>query len=349
MNTVDIEKIKKNLKNLIDLNDDTYSHSNTEIDVVCDYLHTMDNVDNGLGLFGNLLINAASIISGIKTLPAAAAIAWFLGGVIKTLTESPPPSIDTTFTKIKERYNATSLAIDNYLVNILSDVENNLDTELTIPDNLNLPPPYNTKKTFKIRELSDYDMPERYTPNFEACKDAHVIGFRYELTKQRLCKSDVTICAVHQFVSIYYTLNKSIPPGDDNDRRIGCYPYNSDYINYVDNWEVDDDKLNGNARLRLTVDSMDNFNNVAGNLLAQAGPIHFIVSERNSDHILYHKYFIVHNYSDNGTDWNLVNNTLISWLFKDDGFGKIINQNGVAMRDDVFRNFNITFSDKLPK
>jgi len=346
-NTVDIAKIKRNIGNLIDLNDQTYDHTNTEIGVVCDYLHTSDTVDNGIGLFGNLLISAVSLIGSIEALPAAPFIAWLLSGIVNDLVETPPPKLNIVFSQIKERYNITSMEIDRRLADIYANVEANLEKEFKIPDNLFLPAPYDTKKTFKIRELADCTIPDAKTPDFERCKDAHVIGFRKELTKQQLPLTDITIAAVYEYVTLYYTLDKVISPGSENDMWRGCYPGGG--LNYIDNWDIPGYFFNGNSRTRINCDSVADFNTAAGKVCSSSGGLLVVKTGGDNSHVEYHKYYLVNGFSeDSQGGWRLIDKTLADWLFMDDGFGKVTNNLGVAKREEIFRKWKIRNSDRLP-
>jgi hypothetical protein len=345
---VNIVQISDNLKNLIDLNDDTYDHTNTEIDVVFAYLHATDNTDNGIGLFGNLLITAVSLIGSIEALPAAPFVAWILSGVVNSINESPPERLNAKCAAIKERYNLTSMEIDKRLAAILADIPGNLDKELKIPEGLNLPVPYNNRRTFKIRELADCVIPPRRTPEFEAFKDAHIMGFRYELTKQQLPQTDTTIAAIYQHSTLYYTLDKVISPGTENDRPHGCYPGGD--MNYIDNWDVPEDNLMGNSRVRITCNSMNDFGPVAGEVSLHSGGLFVAKTGGDNSHVEYHKYYLVNGFSeDSDSSWRPIDKTLADWLFKDDGFGKIVNSGGVVKREELFRNWKIKNSDRLPK
>jgi hypothetical protein len=123
--TVDYEKIKSNLQNLIDLNRDVYAPTNSEIGIVYGYLKSEDNHDNGLSLFGNLLFSAFSLIGSIEGLPGAPIIAWFLSGVVQSYATPPTPPnlLDPDITKVTERYLATYMQIDTDLTYLLNNID----------------------------------------------------------------------------------------------------------------------------------------------------------------------------------------------------------------------------------
>ena len=70
--------IATNLKNLIDMNNQSFAPASGEIDVVNGYLETQDNHDNGFSLFSNLLFSAVGLIGNIEGIPAAPVILLLL-------------------------------------------------------------------------------------------------------------------------------------------------------------------------------------------------------------------------------------------------------------------------------
>ena len=336
---VNTEKIKQNLKNLIDLNDESYPPANSEIGIVYGYLSATDNHDNGVSLFGDILIEGLSLIGDIDN-PAAPVVAWFLSGLVNSYNTSTPPNLlNPDITQIAARYVATYLQIDTDLTTILNDVYNNLDKEFTIPDNLNLPAPYNDKKTIKVRELSDIDFPAKYSDDFNTLKDAFVIGFRNELVKQELPRiNSYSIGAVHIKYGTKYWL------------YIAQNPPNADRINWTGGgWTITNTELQLQGRdVKVSGGSFDDFNKTAGAFCDQSGAM-IIVTDKTDSDISFSKYYMLQGFSDGEwSGWNLGSTDFYNWLFKDDGFGNIIRPDSVGMREDIFRNWGITNGNLLP-
>jgi len=338
---VNLEKIKKNLKNLIDLNDESYPPANTEIGVVYGYLSATDNHDNGVNLFGDLLIEGLSLIGDIDN-PAAPIVAWFLSGLVNSYNTSTPASLlSPDITQISSRYVATYLQIDTDLITILNDTENNLDKEFTIPDNLNLPAPYNDKKIIKVRELGEdnCNVPAKYSDDFNTLKNAFVIGFRNRLVKQELPRiNNYAIGAVHiKYGTKYWLYIAQDPPGGDK-------------INWTGgDWTITNIELQLQGRdVKVSGNSFEDFNKIAGSFNEQSGSL-IVVEGKTDSSISYKKYYMLQGFSDGEwSGWNLGSNDFYNWLFKDDGFGNIMRPNSIGMRDDIFRNWGITNGNLLP-
>ena len=47
--------------------------------------------------------------------------------------------------------------------------------------------------------------------------------------------------------------------------------------------------------------------------------------------------------------WNLASADFYNWLFIDDGFGTVLNANGIGMRDDIFRNWGVQYGNQIPQ
>ena len=338
-----IEKISTNLKNLIDLNRQAFAPTNAEISVVYGYLKSEDNHDNGLGLFGNLLFSAFSLIGSIEGLPGAPIIAWFLSGVVQSYdSPTPPPNLlDPDITKITERYLATNMQIESDLTYLLNHIEENLDKVYDIPDKLILPDPFKNKKTITLRELQDYDIPDQYSDDFVSIKNAHIIGFRNELVKQELPRvGGYAIGTVQRRIQQKYWLYIMHAPGESGDET--HFWENNDY-------EVSNTELQRGNHIILNGNCVSDFDRIMGSFCDQVGCAFVIPTNKTQSSIQYHKYYLVTGFSEGEwSGWDIPSQDFTNWLFKDDGYGNIIRPNSVGMREDICRNWGIKNSDKLP-
>ena len=90
---------------------------------------------------------------------------------------------------------------------------------------------------------------------------------------------------------------------------------------------------------------------VKDHIINVAPSAYFIVSDNtNKDIIVYRRFYLVTGDSEYNTEesswthnatWYCASEDLCSYLFKDDGFGNVINPDGVAMRQDVFENWEL--------
>lgn len=98
--------------------------------------------------------------------------------------------------------------------------------------------------------------------------------------------------------------------------------------------------------------SMQDFYNLAKDHIINVAPnVYFVVSKNVSDDIvMYRRFYLVTGDSEYNTEedswtknatWYCANEDLCTYLFKDDGFGNIINPDAVAMRQDVFENWGL--------
>ncbi len=332
-----IPKIQHNLQNIIDLNRDAYAPAHDEIGIVYGYLKSEDNHDNGLGLFGNLLFSAFSLIGSIEGLPGAPIIAWFLSGVVQSYATPPTPPnlLDPTITKIAERHLATYIQLDTDLTYLYNHVEENLDKVYT------LPPLFSPKTTITLRELENYDVPGKYDDLYVRLKEAYIAGFRNELVKQELPRvGGYAIGTVQRRIQLRYWLYIMHAPGEAGDIT---HTWDSG------NLHIDNSELQRGQHISLDGAAVADFSAIMGEFCDQVGCAYVIPTASDADSREYHKYYMVTGFSDGSmSGWDIPTTDFTNWLFKDDGFGKVVRPDSVALRTDVFRNWGIMNSDKLP-
>ncbi len=333
-----IPKIQRNLQNIIDLHRDAYAPAHDEIGIVYGYLKSEDNHDNGLGLFGNLLFSAFSLIGSIEGLPGAPIIAWFLSGVVQSYSTPPTPPnlLDPTITKIAERHLATYMQLDSDLTYLYNHIEANLDKVYT------LPAIFAPKTTVTLRELEDYDVPGKYDDSYVVLKQAYITGFRNELVRQELPRvGGYAIGTVERRIQLRYWLYIMRAPGDAGDITHHWNPSNL----HIDNVE-----LQRGTHISLDAESVEDFAMTMGAFCDQVGCAYVIPTAVDGDNRDYHKYYLVSGFSDGSmSGWDIPSTDFTNWLFRDDGFGKVVRPNSVAMREDVFRKWGIPNADRLPQ
>ena len=334
--------IKQNLKNLIDLNDLSYPPASAQIGIVYGYLTEDDNHDNGTGLFANLLFSALGLIGEIEAIPAAPVIAWFLSAVVNTFNEKTQPQLYSPFPQIAARYTATYMAIDDALTTILNDLDHHMDDVFTIPDYINLPPPYNNKKTITVRELASVTIPANYSDDFNTCKDRFIIGFRNELVKQELPRiNKYGIGTIHKRDMGRYNIFVMTVPGSPNDTLYGWS---------TGRYTIDSNDIQlENHNVTVSGNKYSDFNATAGSYCEQMGGALIVPISNDGANIDYHKYYMFTGYeTDEHSGWNLSSKDFYDWLFQDDGFGNVIRPDSVGKRNDIFRNWNITNGSCIP-
>lgn len=339
--SVNLDKIRTNLSNLIDLNDAAYPSASNQVGIVKDYLNGTQPKDNGADLFTNLIFSAVGLIGEIDGIPGAPVIAWFISAVVNQFNQKTQPELYDPFPAIEARYDATYRAIDTELINILNDLQNRLDTILTIPDGLNLPAPYNTKKTISVKELQDYTIPAKNTDDFDTCKNKFIIGFRNGLFKQQLPKySNFGIgCIFIKHAHFYWTFIMT-NPGSENDTK---YWWNSDDGFTIDNKETQLD------RVSISGNNVSEFKSKAAAFNEQQGASLVVPVSATDSEVVYHKYYLFTNYSaGEHSGWAFASKDFYDMLFQDDGFGSIVRPDSVGTRDEIFRTWAISGSSNIP-
>ena len=340
--SVNLDKIRTNLSNLIDLNDAAYPSASNQVAIVQGYLNGTQPKDNGENLFTNLIFSAVGLIGNLEGIPAAPVIAWFLSAVVNQFNQQTHPDLYDPFPGIEARYDATYRAIDTELINILNDLQNNLDNVLTIPDGLNLPSPYNTKKSISVRELENYDIPAKNTDDFDTCKNKFIIGFRNGLFKQQLPKySNFGVGCIFIKKAHFYWTYVMTKPGSENDAE---YWWNND-----DGFTIDNDETQLD-RVSISGSSVSDFKSKAADFNEKQSSSLIVPVSATDSEVVYHKYYLFTNYSEGEhSGWSFASNDFYSMLFQDDGFGTSLRPESVGTRDEIFRTWSITGSDSIPK
>jgi hypothetical protein len=340
---VNIQKIQKNLGILIQLNKDSLSPFSNEVAIVIiNSLKSQDNKDNGLGLFGDVLFAAFSDIADTADLtnPVPAVVTAILSGLVNSYNTTPPQNLLKDFGRILDRLTNTNLQIDVDLSNIYSNVEANLDKTFTIPDGV-LPSPFNTKKIIKISELEEYDLPNSDSSEYNKYLVSLTYGFRCGLTKQQLSLiGGYSVGGVYiKKMHAYWVFRAEAPPGGSGDVwEDGNYKIN--------NLEL---QLQGRS-VTVTGNSFDDFNKVAGDFCKQTGGLLVIINKTDTS-IQYKKYYMLLDFTDGDEDfnWDLgADDFYNKFLFIDDGFGNVYNEDGVGKREDIYRNWGIQYGNQLP-
>lgn len=343
--SVNIERIKRNIGILIDLNNQSIPLCTLKIVNVLSQLgNTQDNKDNGMGVFGDILFAAFADIADAADLtnPVPAVVTAILSGIVNSYNDTPPPkpNLLQDFGSIANRLANTSMQINTDLSAIFSDVSGNLGVTYTIPDGV-LPAPYNNNKTITVADLSSCDMSGSDTSTFNSYVDALVHGFTRGLTKQQMpliggySVGGVYIRRLHA----YWVYIAQAPPGGSGD------------VWDMGNYQINNQELQINARsVSVSGNSFEDFNKTAGEFCKQTGGL-LVITNRTSTSIAYKKYYMLKNFTtgDRNFNWSLGSNDFYNnFLFKDDGFGQIINPSGMGMREDIYRNWGVQFGNQLP-
>jgi len=339
----DLDRIRSNLRILIALNEYCYSYNASNIISIFAILVKPDATDNGLGPFADIFFAALSDMADLADFenPVPAVITAILSGLVNSYNDTKPSNLVQTFGRIYDRNTATSQQISLDLANIADDVEHHLNDTFTIPPGV-IPHPFDTQTTIKVSDLDQYPFDPVNSAEFLNYGTALITGFRNGLTKQQLpaiggfSVGGVTIHYEHA----YNTYIGHAPPTASGD----C-------------WNADNGFRLTNNELQLADRSVvvsgsgfSDWTRCAGEFCTQSGAF-LVVTERTATSICYKKYYMLRGFYDGERDggWALQSADFYNWLFKDDGFGTITNEDGIGTRETIFRSWGIQYGDLLPK
>jgi hypothetical protein len=342
--TVNIERIQRNLCILLRLNRGFVPLCSLEIVTVLAQLSkTTDNKDTGMSVFGDILFAAFSDIADAANLtnPVPAVVTAILAGIVNSYNFIQPDKnpLIQDFGSIANRLEQTSSQIDADLSNIYSDISGHLTTVYDIPSGV-LPSLFNTKKTITVAELGDYDISGVNTSTYNSYMDALVCGFTCGLTRQQLPLIggySIGGFEVNDNPEFWYTM--AMPPKD------------ADTYEWTDGqYEFDTQDLGLDSVVTVNGNSVSDFNSCAGQFCNQVGGALIVPIFRNNTSVTYIKMYMLQNFVVvDRSGWNLGSADFYNWLFIDDGFGTVLNANGIGMRDDIFRNWGVQYGNQIPQ
>lgn len=337
-----LDRIRNNLRILIALNEYCYGYNANNIVTVFTKLVKPDNHDNGLGPFGDLFFAALSDIADLADFenPVPAIITALLAGLINSYNTTKPFHLLQTFGQIYERNTATSQQISQDLAAIADDVEHHLTDTFTIPPGV-IPHPFDSQTTIQVSDLDKYPFDPVNSAEFLTYGTALITGFRNALTKQQLPSlggysiGGVTIRYEHA----YNTYIAQAPPTASG----GVWSADAGFTITNNELQLQD------RSVTVIGSSMADWNKTAGDFCAQSCAL-LVVTDKSETSISYQKYYMLLGFYDGERDggWYFGANDFYNWLFQDDGFGRIINSEGVGTRNDIFRTWGIQYGGQLP-
>jgi hypothetical protein len=309
--------IKNNIKNLIDFLDSTLETSISAIKETFYKLDLADNCDYEFSLFEKLLLKAYESIS-TSNIKGCNYIAWVLSGIINSYNKETPHELLNQLDGLTDRFKQTIFQMKVSLSRIYDDPQRYI--------NINYDIPFGNKKKINIKELIEVEIPNKYNSYYPDLLNAYFNGVRYFITKHEMSTNlDFSIVAVS-------SIGKKCSPNSEDD-ILWMWNSKSSYSQTIDNTE-----LGINADRRISYATGKNFYDTAGEF-CETSCNGFVI--KVNDKIYYRKYYIMN------SDDEIYNDHFYRWLIQDDGFGNISRPNSVACREDIFRNWGLTGSDKI--
>ncbi len=355
----DIKKIKANADLLITYIDKCTSYSSTVPMEVYDAFSIPVPSDDGTQSLASILFWSAYELLGETEIPGAGIISWILGGLVDYYSQDGkvPPDLNQKFINIIDRYTNTMLQLRRDLGNIYEEPEAHLNDTYTIP--------FGTKKTIKVSELADYDIPQSEDPHFTDLIDAFRKCFRRSVTKEIMPQyyqiATVFVKTIERpdpFEPERYLCSES--PEDDNsscsNSKSNCpltWDIENSYI-LVTAPGSNNNGYNNNSTDMIyfnnvgTDQSVDSFYETLNAMVKTYGSGCYYSSKVIDNTVQYYCYWLV-NYrgcdditapNRNG-GWQVAPEAFTKWLFIDDGGRETLSLDAVAYREDVFKNWNL--------
>ena len=160
-----IQQVQSNLQNMQAFNDYVYD-TGASAKVLNAYLllSEQDSSDPGLAIGLNILEGAFWAV-GSEFGPAGNFAASFLSGMLSWWATNAPPSLNTTFSGMLTRLEATKVQVDQTLAGYYKDVAGNWTTQFT----------YNGR-TAALSDFATVTFPPETHPNFETMATAAIFA-----------------------------------------------------------------------------------------------------------------------------------------------------------------------------
>jgi len=228
----EIDKVKLNLSNLIDLNRDLLNQGNMKIDHAFFLLSLKDDHDLGVQVGINLLDGAFWAAAAINGGPLAAGAANFCCGVLSHYSQSNPPSLQGAVANLVNRLQVTSTQFQYDLEKFYENPETYWNTEYCG----NYTDVFGTRQICgKLSDLATVDVPTQeqteYTDDLVKC----VFGLDQVVWAQLLQNFIITECypANAYYVKYGWTEQKM------ESNASSYYTANPSYYCY---WDYEQDK-----------------------------------------------------------------------------------------------------------
>lgn len=371
----------KSLKNFIE--DCISRNANTANDVFLKLYGTDFKVpaDPKQSIASDLLSYAYSFLSKL-TFEGSDAVWWITSGIInhyKEINDSNPQNLPALLAEdasdINERIIRTLTQAYQDLAQIQQDPQTHWNDKYDIP--------FRDKSTFVVNELLNYDIPDSDTRPVDYGQ--MLITFREGLTYQ-VAKNEIVTRKLYKIgypviinlvVGTFQSLIVCPEHWQDGHQDADWTPLLTPKMIWMLNQTDTTDaqcivnrcpKENGGPEggifypysAKQNPCTLDDWKKSAGDYMANICKSSYLncysqtTMPDGNEIIAYRSFYLIdsrYNYEQEsayGTPtWYVVDDNFCNWLFKDDGFGNIVNPTGIATRDDVFRNWGLEGSKGL--
>lgn len=342
----EITKIKNNLTNCGDFNFMTYT---LQEETIMDVYGTLKGeaekknaTDPKKNFWAQILVDSLEIAGIASEQPEIEILAVVVGGIIEYVTEDEDSgkitgiNLDVQFDKELERNKQTYNSIQNMLDAMYHDPNKFRDQQLTITG----------FKSCTLRDLATMDIPYKMDPAFGNAVSNHDRAFRKQITISEMKKMKFwEICFIQdsqgdQFGSGFKPQQAGITGGVQRSRLFNkdfvgngvrvvandeVWHYHPDYV-HAEGFGTNNDDL-----IKSWID--------ANNSFVKQFPAAITYPWTVTNVSVYScRFYILNTYDkvpEGGTaNTPIANGEFMKWLFIDDGFGNVVNTDGVMYRYD---------------
>ena len=343
----EITKIKNNLTNCGDFNFMTYTLQEETIMDVYGTLkgeqHKKEAEDPKKSMWAKYLCDALEIVGIASEQPEIEILAVVIGGIVEYATENSAEAakiteinLDDEYDKELERNKQTYNSIQKILDAMFKDPNTYRDKELTITG----------YKSCVLRDLATIDIPYKMDPAFGNATDNQDRAFRKQITLAEMKKM--------KFWEIYF-----IQDSQGDQEGIAFKPhqagitggvqrsrlFNKDFvgngIKVISNDEIryhHPEYVQANGFGTSDDDMTKSWIDANSSFVKQFPAVYIYPWTVTNVSVYTCRYYIINSYDkiqDGGsTNTPIANGEFMKWLFIDDGFGNVINSDGVMYRYD---------------
>lgn len=325
---MDLSNIKRNALRMQMFIDDIVNYNNAILIEIYGKLQQDVAKDPKQSTISKLLTRAYETVERKLGIPD---VIGFYKGLNVEYNLSPPPALLGDFSDIAERFRMTYLQMRTKLAQIYDNPEKYADE---------------VYGQFQVGNMSTINFPEYGSLNFNTLLVTFNNAFRLEIVRDELVK--------HYRIGFTYFVSqpqiKLLNPETSRFTELNVKSWRGPFGNNGISTTIPERSFGLAKGERITRDTFEK--NVTAFLERVPGV--YIEKYDRPHGIAYQEYCLVGNWVEYGQcTWTLLSSAnketalrLSNWLFIDDGFGNIMNPNGVAYRKDVFTNWGIEGSRK---
>lgn len=335
---MDYSRIRTNFQALHGFLAELQNNMNSALPDIYSKLEQVDNSDVGQGFLSDLFWSAFNLITTIETLEGKEFIAWVLGAIVQDIHDhiDQYPDLSGQINQFRERLIKTIANIQDKIAPIISYPEKNYDKTFTYQNH-----------TVKVSDFDTFDF------------IVGGVGYQKALDAvTRECKKQaVKKCFPYDKWKIAFYFGES-PSNPCKQCNWGC-------DDWVDSREFIQDKDQPIRDYQGNILANDIWEWVT--CLVKQCPSRFYTIETVSDKnarfgtlerdwkdqypngAFINEYCMIWGRDDFLNDWKDFDDSVGTWMFRDDGYGTVVNVDGFIDRTDFYRNWGLDAADCMWK